>query len=135
MRRTRRFVFTFTVSDEFLSQSPWADRYVAACQSQIAKKTAAVGPRGGVYRLDPAEPLVWQQSSNGYYDFMQNLVRFATKRTGRYVPPSRVTPDLRLAPDYLIKALELPVVEGVVVLPDGGKVETTARVVTVPVLA
>lgn len=128
----RTFVFTFAVSDEFLRESPASSQWVELAKQRIARQVAAVGPRGGVYRL-VTPPDEWRQSRDAYYDFIHNLVRFGTRRKGRYVRPDRVTPDLRLGSSVEFDSVTLPVQEGRALLPDGRIVETPSRSVVVPV--
>jgi hypothetical protein len=133
VNRVKTFRFEFTVSNEFLTTSPVAPQFIAARQASVAKLSSAVGPRGGLYRLDPDEPLVWESARDGYYDFLRNETRYRTRRTGRYVRPDRVTPELRLGPEFTYETFTLPVVEGIATLPDGRKVETDSQFVDVPV--
>src|SRR5690242_157630 len=92
--KERTFGFSFTVNEQFRRLSPVAEQFIEGCKAQIAARVTASGPRGGLYRLT-TPPDRWRET-NDYdgYDFIQGNVRFLTKRSGVYVPPRRVTPDL-----------------------------------------
>ncbi len=130
---TRAFGFSFDVSNEFLRLSPVASRYVDAGKARIAARVSAVGPRGGLYRL-VTPPDRWRESKGDPWAFVRNVTIYATKREGRYVRPSRMTPDLILGETIHFDTLTVPVAEGVAILPSGRIVETASPFLSFPVL-
>jgi len=131
--KLRRFWFSFEVSNEFMAESPVADRYVEACKARIAARKSAVGPRGGLYRL-VTPPDRWRTSQDARDAFLRNVTVVATKRSGKYVRPDRITPDLRLGEAIHFDSLTTAAVDGRVRLPDGRTVETQSPFVAFPVL-
>lgn len=128
----RSFRFTFEVSNQFRQLSPVAEEYIEVSKRQIAELPSAIGPRGGLYRL-VTPPDEWRESQDAWDAFLRNVTVFGTLRTGRYVRPDRITPELRLGPDIKLHTLTAPVSEGVAVLPDGSTVEVASPYIAFPV--
>jgi hypothetical protein len=119
--KTRRFVFTFEVSNRFLRQSPAAASYVDIAKARIAARRAVLGPRGGLYRL-VTPPDKWRESQDYGNAFIRNVTVYGTKREGRYVRPDRITADLLLPDSVTFTTLTVPVEDGSAILPSGSVV-------------
>lgn len=130
MTRTQRFGFWFEVGIEFLSQEPaLAAQWVDARREEFAKVRFMHGPRGGAYRL-VTPPDEWRTDHDLFW--RPNVVRYVTKRWGRYVRPDRLKAEDRL-PDVRLRSFTIPVRDGKAVLPNGGTVETESKWIVVPI--
>ena len=97
MSRHKTFAFEFTIAGEFLRKAPdEAAEIVSVQQDEIARREFAIGPRGGFYQM-VTEPDEWRSSDQAGDDWMRDLVRYHTRRTGRYVPPKRLAFERRTA--------------------------------------